>query len=111
MGDSHDLVIRAATVFDGTGAPGAVADVAVDGERIVDVGPSVGAGRREVVANGLALTPGFIDVHTHDDWALLVQPDLSFKTMQGVTTVVTGNCGFGPAPVSGERLSLIHISE
>jgi N-acyl-D-amino-acid deacylase len=100
MGDSHDLVIRAATVFDGTGAPGVVADVAVDGERIVDVGREVGAGRREIVASGLALTPGFIDVHTHDDWALLVQPDLSFKTMQGVTTVVTGNCGFGPAPVA-----------
>jgi N-acyl-D-amino-acid deacylase len=100
VADQHDLVIRAATVFDGTGATGVVADVAVDGDRIVDVGPDVRAGRREVTAGGLALAPGFIDVHTHDDWALLVQPDLPFKTQQGVTTVVTGNCGFGPAPVT-----------
>jgi N-acyl-D-amino-acid deacylase len=100
MADEHDLVIRAATMFDGSGAPGVVADVAVDGDRIVDVGRDVRAGRREVTAGGLALAPGFIDVHTHDDWALLVQPDLGFKTQQGVTTVVTGNCGFGPAPVT-----------
>ncbi len=100
MVDQHDLVIRAATVFDGSGAPGVVTDVAVDGDRIVDVGSDVRAGRRELTADGLALAPGFIDVHTHDDWALLVQPDLPFKTQQGVTTVVTGNCGFGPAPVT-----------
>lgn len=98
MVDQHDFVIRGATLLDGTGAPGLVADVAVDGDRIVDVGHDVRAGRREVSAGGLALAPGFIDVHTHDDWALLVQPDLPFKTEQGVTTVVTGNCGFGPAP-------------
>ncbi len=94
----HDLVIRGATVFDGTGAPGVVVDVAVDADRVVAVGDAVGPGRREVAAAGLALTPGFIDVHTHDDWALLLDPELRFKTAQGVTTVVTGNCGFGPAP-------------
>jgi N-acyl-D-amino-acid deacylase len=100
VADRHDLVIRAATVFDGTGASGVIADVAVDGDRIVEVGAEVGAGRREVTAQGLAVAPGFIDVHTHDDWALLTHPELSFKTNQGVTTVVTGNCGFGPAPIT-----------
>lgn len=94
----HDLVVRGAAVFDGTGVPAAMVDVAVDGDRIVAVGDDVGSGRREVAGAGLALAPGFIDVHTHDDWALLVQPELTFKTAQGVTTVVTGNCGFGPAP-------------
>jgi N-acyl-D-amino-acid deacylase len=98
--DRHDLVIRAATVFDGTGAPGVVSDVAVESDRIVAVGNEVAGGRREVPGEGLAIAPGFIDVHTHDDWALLAQPELSFKTKQGVTTVVTGNCGFGPAPVT-----------
>lgn len=98
MTTEHDLVVRGATVHDGTGAPGVVADVAVDGDRITAVGGEVGRGRRELAAAGLVLAPGFVDVHTHDDWALLVQPELTFKTAQGVTTVVTGNCGFGPAP-------------
>lgn len=99
MGEhQHDLVIRGATVFDGTGAEGVVADVAVDGDRITTVGEVSGPGRREVNGAGRALAPGFIDVHTHDDWALLVAPELEFKIAQGCTTVVTGNCGFGPAP-------------
>lgn len=96
----HDLVIRGATVYDGTGAAGEVMDVAVDGDRITSVGRVASPGRRELSAAGLSLAPGFIDVHTHDDWALLVRPDLSFKTLQGVTTVVTGNCGTAPAPVT-----------
>lgn len=92
-----DLVFREATVVDGSGAPGFVADVAVTGDRLVAVG-EVGAGRREVDARGLVLCPGFVDTHSHDDGAFLRHPDMRFKLAQGVTTDVSGNCGFSTVP-------------
>ena len=85
-------------MLDGTGAPAFHADVAVDGEQIAGVGGVVGRGREEVAAEGLVLCPGFIDVHTHDDFALRTSPDMGFKTLQGVTTVVTGNCSTSAVP-------------
>jgi N-acyl-D-amino-acid deacylase len=72
----------------------------VEGERIVAVGSVPGAGRREVDAGGQTLAPGFIDTHTHDDGALLRYPGMAFKLAQGVTTCVTGNCGFSIAPAT-----------
>lgn len=95
---AHDLVFRNATVIDGTGSVPFVADVAVDNDRITDLGTVAQRGVREIDASNLVLAPGFIDVHTHDDFALLSQPDMSFKTLQGVTTVVTGNCGTSAVP-------------
>lgn len=98
-----DLVIRGATLFDGTGAPRATGDLAVTGDRIVALG-DCGAmqGDREIDARGLALAPGFIDAHTHDDRAVLCGPAcLACKSSQGVTTVVVGNCGVSLAPFSG----------
>lgn len=101
MTDS-DLVFEGVTVVDGTGAAGFEADVVVRGDRILTVEPTGGddaeAGDRP--GPGLVLAPGFVDVHTHDDTALFVDPDLSCKTLQGVTSVVVGNCGVSPAPVS-----------
>lgn len=96
-----DLVIRNATVFDGTGAPRFAADVAVEGDRIVAVGALGSAsGQEEVDAKGLALAPGFIDAHTHDDRAVVCGPEcMHCKTSQGVTTVVVGNCGVSLAPL------------
>ena len=94
----HDVVFREALVLDGTGAQPFVGDVAVDGDRISDVGSVTGQSKTEVDARGLVLSPGFIDVHTHDDFALRTSPDMSFKTLQGVTTVVTGNCGTSAWP-------------
>lgn len=88
-----DLVFRDAIVVDGTGADRFVADVAVEGDRVAELGTVTGSGLIEVDASGLVLAPGFIDVHTHDDFALETSPDMAFKTLQGVTTVVTGNCG------------------
>ncbi len=95
---TYDLVIRGGTVYDGTGAPGARADVAVRGDRIAAVGRIVERGGAELDAIGLAVSPGFIDVHSHDDFAVLLDPLMTFKVMQGVTIDVVGNCGSGVIP-------------
>jgi N-acyl-D-amino-acid deacylase len=94
-----DVLIRGATLYDGTGAAARGADVALRGDRIARVG-ALGEAKAalEIDARGLALAPGFIDVHTHDDFALVVRPEMDFKILGGVTTVVVGNCGFGAAP-------------
>jgi N-acyl-D-amino-acid deacylase len=96
-----DLIIRDATVFDGTGAPRFNADVGVTGDRIVAVGDLSGASAdQEVIANGNAIAPGFIDAHTHDDRAVLCGPKCMLcKMSQGVSTVVVGNCGISLSPV------------
>ena len=94
----HDLVVRGGTVYDGTGAPGVTADVAVSGDRIVAVGAVPGRGAVEMDARGHAVSPGFIDVHSHDDFAVLLDPGMAFKVMQGVTSDVVGNCGSGVVP-------------
>src|ERR671920_101968 len=100
-----DLIIRNATLFDGTGGPRATGDVGVSGDRIVAVGDlSAASADREVVATGKALAPGFIDAHTHDDRAVLCGPEcLRCKSSQGVTTVVVGNCGVSLAPLRQEK--------
>jgi N-acyl-D-aspartate/D-glutamate deacylase len=96
---TFELIVRGATVFDGSGAAGVRADVGVRGERIAAVGADLpGAAAREVDARGLALAPGFIDVHSHDDFAVLLQPEMPFKVLQGVTTDIVGNCGSGVVP-------------
>jgi N-acyl-D-amino-acid deacylase len=94
-----DLVIRGATVYDGTGGAPSAADVGVTGERIEAVGDlSAERAGVEVDGAGLALAPGFIDVHSHDDFAVFLLPEMDFKVAQGVTTDVVGNCGLGAAP-------------
>jgi N-acyl-D-amino-acid deacylase len=95
----HDLVIRAGSVVDGTGAPPRTADIAIDGDQIVAVGKVDEAGRAEIDADGALVTPGFVDVHTHYDgqasWDDVMAPSVN----HGVTTAVMGNCGVGFAPV------------
>jgi N-acyl-D-amino-acid deacylase len=98
MSSAPDLVIRGAMVYDGSGAAGVRADVAVSGDRIVGVGRIAARGGAELDATGLAVSPGFIDVHSHDDVAVLTEPRMAFKVMQGVTTDVVGNCGSGVIP-------------
>ena len=99
-GDTCDLLITGATVFDGSGGAGFLADVAVTDGQITAVGALASLKARDVmIADGKALAPGFIDTHTHDDMALLRQPSHSSKVTQGVTTVVIGNCGVSPAPL------------
>jgi N-acyl-D-amino-acid deacylase len=99
-----DVVIRAATLYDGTGKPGQVGDLALKGDRIVAVGSFTVAGTPRVIdGKGLLAAPGFIDLHTHSDYPLqraATRANLNYL-MQGVTTVVTGNCGSGPIDVAG----------
>jgi len=103
---AHDLVIRGGTVIDGTGAPGVRADVAVDGDRIAEIGESL-SGRRELDAAGHVVTPGFIDIHTHYDAQVFWDPGLTPSSWHGVTSVVAGNCGFSIAPCRPEHRGLI----
>ncbi len=97
---SFDCLIRNADVYDGSGRDPVRADVALDGGMIAAIGDLAGASAsNEIDGTGLALAPGFIDVHTHDDRAL-IDTAMSPKTSQGVTTVVVGNCGVSLAPLT-----------
>ena len=98
----HDLVIRGGTLVDGTGSEARTADVAIDDGVFTAVG-KVGAGRREVDADGLLVTPGFVDFHTHYDGQATWDSDLTPSSWHGVTTVAMGNCGVGFAPVRPDR--------
>jgi N-acyl-D-amino-acid deacylase len=97
-----DVIIRGAIVYDGSGRPGEVGDVAIKDDKVVAVGKFAVAGKPRILdAAGLIISPGFIDLHTHSDYPLMKKDtaaNLNYLT-QGVTTVVTGNCGFGPTDV------------
>ena len=98
----HDLVIRNGTVVDGTGADRRLADIAIDGEVIVAVeapGSDLGAGVREIDASGLIVTPGWVDIHTHYDGQVTWDADIAPSSINGVTSILLGNCGVGFAPV------------
>jgi N-acyl-D-amino-acid deacylase len=96
---AYDIVIRNGQVADGTGKKMFAADVALKGDRIAAVGaPGTLKGDNEIDARGKVVAPGFIDVHTHDDTALIDNPTMAMKASQGVTTVVCGNCGVSAAP-------------
>lgn len=105
-----DLVIRGARVVDGTGGPSHIADVGIHEGRIVEVGALRGGGRQTVDARGLALAPGFIDMHAHSDLALLRDPDHSAKAAQGVTLEVLGQDGLSYAPVDDRTLTEVRAA-
>jgi N-acyl-D-aspartate/D-glutamate deacylase len=96
---THDVVIRGGTVVDGTGRAPEVADVAIDGDRITEIGALDDGGRREIDASGALVTPGFVDIHTHLDAQVAWDPDATSSCWHGVTSVVLGNCGVAFAPV------------
>jgi N-acyl-D-amino-acid deacylase len=96
-----DTLIRNAQIVDGTGDPSHQGDVAIQGERISDIGPLGGASAERIIdARGLVLVPGFIDIHSHADLSLLFSPGAGSLVHQGITTVVTGQCGLSPAPLT-----------
>ena len=109
---THDLVIRGGSVIDGSGSAARIADVAIDGETIVEVGKVDGSGTREIDAAGALVTPGFVDIHTHYDGQATWDNHLAPSSWHGVTTVIMGNCGVGFAPVNNEdHNQLIELME
>ena len=101
---TYDVVIRGGTVFDGTGAPGIDADVAISGDRVVAIGRSLGDSAREVIdARGLAVAPGFIDIHSHADGTMFQDPRSESVIRQGVTTVIVGQDGSSRGPTTDGR--------
>lgn len=96
----YDLIIRNGGIVDGMGGAARTGAVAVRGDRIADVGDVAGTGTIEIDAGGMVVSPGFVDVHAHDDAAVVRDPRVDFKIMQGVTTDVVGNCGAGVAPAN-----------
>ena len=102
-----DILLRGGTVVDGTGEPGYAADVAIADGRIVAIGDlSPSEAHRVIDVTGLVVAPGFIDIHTHSDLTVIVDPRCESKVRQGVTTDVTGNCGSSPFPLAPERIEL-----
>lgn len=109
----HDVVISGANIVDGTGAPAFTGDVAVSDGIITHVGTKVsGEAKHRIDADGMTLTPGWVDVHTHYDGQVTWDEDLEPSATNGVTTLVMGNCGVGFAPVRpGEEAPLIELME
>lgn len=98
--EHYDILIRHASIVDGTNAPRYAGDIGIRGDRIVRIGELAGAsGAIEIDLAGRIAAPGFIDAHTHDDRAMLSDPDMAPKVSQGVTTVIGGNCGVSLAPM------------
>jgi N-acyl-D-aspartate/D-glutamate deacylase len=108
----HDLVVRNGTVIDGTGAPRRQAEIAIDEGLITSLEPKAGRARRELNAEGLLVTPGWVDIHTHYDGQATWDPAMTPSSWHGVTTAIFGNCGVGFAPVRpGSETYLINLME
>jgi N-acyl-D-aspartate/D-glutamate deacylase len=108
----HDTVIRGGSIIDGTGAKTFTGDVAIEGEKIVSVGGKAGPAKRDIDANGLMVTPGWVDIHTHYDGQATWDPMMTPSSWHGVTTVLFGNCGVGFAPARKEhREALVDLME
>jgi N-acyl-D-amino-acid deacylase len=104
----YDILIRGGLIVDGSGAPGYAADVAISAGRIAAIGADLaGRAEREIDANGLAVAPGFIDIKTHSDFTLPINPKAESKVRQGVTTEIMGHCGFSVAPALPGKVELL----
>ncbi len=113
--DEFDVLIKDATIVEGTGKKAYKGSIGVTGDKVAAMGNVKGDAKRVVDAKGLTALPGFIDAHSHADWTLLWYPRCESYVMQGVTTFVGGQCGGSPAPI-GEyirvpRLLMDHLPE
>ena len=103
-----DILIKGGQVIDGTGAPSRAADVAIRAGRIAAIEANRAEGAERVIdAHGFVVTPGFIDIHTHSDFTLPLNPKAECKIRQGVTTEVVGNCGFSVAPALPGKVDML----
>jgi N-acyl-D-amino-acid deacylase len=105
----HDILIRGGILFDGAGNPGVAGlDVAITDGHIAAIGKNLaGAARKSIDAEGLAVAPGFIDIKTHSDFTLPINPKAESKVRQGVTTEIVGHCGFSVAPALPGKVELL----
>jgi N-acyl-D-aspartate/D-glutamate deacylase len=104
----NDILIRGGTLIDGTGAPGQPGDLAIRNGRIAGIGAGIGSDAAKVIdADGLAVAPGFIDIKTHSDFTLPINPKAESKVRQGVTTEIIGHCGFSVAPALPGKVELL----
>ena len=104
----HDILVHSGLVIDGSGAPGKIGDIAIDRGRIVALAPAADATAYKVIdAAGLAVAPGFIDIKTHSDFTLPINPKAESKVRQGVTTEIIGHCGFSVAPALPGKVDLL----
>jgi N-acyl-D-amino-acid deacylase len=104
----HDILIRGGILLDGAGNAGAEGDLAIAGGRVAAVGPGLAhAARQTIDAAGLAVAPGFIDIKTHSDFTLPINPKAESKVRQGVTTEIIGHCGFSVAPALPGKVELL----
>jgi len=99
----HDLIILGGTVYDGFGGAGITADVAIADGRVTAIGTDLGPAHDCIDADGLAVTPGFVDPHTHSDTVPFMSDPQPFKLLQGVTTEIVGNCGYTCAPTDSDH--------
>lgn len=104
---THDVVIRGGLVVDGTGSEPRTADVAIVGDRIVEVGDVEEEGKQTIDARGKLVSPGFIDIHAHMDAQVMWDPIASSPCWHGITTMLNGNCGLSLAPAAPERLGFL----
>ena len=105
---AYDILIRGGMLLDGSGKPGVPGDLAIEGGRIVALGQNIGGTAKKTIdATGLAVAPGFIDIKTHSDFTLPINPKAESKVRQGVTTEIIGHCGFSVAPALPGKVALL----
>jgi N-acyl-D-amino-acid deacylase len=103
----HDVIIRGGTLYDGTGSAGVAADIAIADGRIAAIGNVTGDAKKIIDAQNLAVAPGFIDIKTHSDFTLPINPKAESKVRQGVTTEIIGHCGFSVAPALPGKVEML----
>lgn len=101
--DKHDILIKSGYIVDGTGNPIFRSDIGISDGKIVEIGKIDAKATRAIDAKGLFVSPGFIDCHSHSDWSILLHPTGDSKVMQGVTTELSGTCGYAAAPIDRDE--------